>query len=303
MQALTTARLHLIPMELDRDLDDLHVMFGDPAVSGHSVSSASRSTADTRQRIEDEFGGNGGWTWVIRIRPSPRAVGVLGVFSGQCGPIRGLSWYLRRDAWGQGVMSEAARAMIDHLLRQPDVAGVEAWIDSRNTRSMGVARRAGLDLAGRLPRVYDDHEAQSVVMARASEPQDPKIIGLQPVLMVADLDRTLSLLIDLLGLQVRFRVGDDLVRLGLTAWSSGVGIDVRLGEGPPTTIGLDLGCAVDPVHRAVVDAGWAVPEPPQDRPWHRREFVIKLPEGHRLQLRGPLRPPTEDRRSEGFAPG
>lgn len=277
-------------MELDRDLDDLHSVFGDPAVSEHAPSRASRTTADTRQRIEDEFGDNGGWTWVIRIRPSSRAVGVLGVFSGQCGPIRGLAWYLRRDAWGQGVMSEAARAMIDHLLAQPDVDGVEAWIDTRNTRSIGVARRAGLDLAGRLPRVYDDHEALSVVMARASEPRDPKIIGLQPVLMVADLDRTLSLLIGLLGFKVRFRFEDDLVRLGLTEWTSGVGIDVRLGEGSPATVGLDLGCAVDPVHRAVVEAGWEVTEPPQDRPWYRREFEIRLPEGHRLQVSGPLRP-------------
>jgi RimJ/RimL family protein N-acetyltransferase len=294
MQALTTARLHLIPMELDRDLDDLHAVFGDPAVNEHAISQTSRTTADTRRRIEEEFGDNGGWTWVIRIRPSSRAVGVLGVFNNGAGPIKGLSWYLRHDAWGQGVMSEAARAMVDHLLAQPDIAGVEAWIDTRNARSIGVARRAGLDLVGRLMRVYDDHEAQSAVMARASRPEDPKIIGLQPVLMVTDLDHTVGLLVDLLGLQVRFRFENDLVRLGLTEWSSEVGIDVRRGEGAPTTVGLDLGRAVDPVHRAVVDAGWDVPEPPQDRPWHRREFSIQLPEGHQLRIRGPLRPAGHD---------
>jgi hypothetical protein len=36
-----------------------------------------------------------------------------------------------------------------------------------------------------------------------------------------------------------------------------------------------------------------VPEPPQDRPWHCREFMIELPEGHQLRIRGPLRPCPE----------
>ncbi len=62
MPNLTTARLELVPMELDRDLGELHAIFSDPAVLPFSVSKISVEPADTRRRIDEEFGGNGGRT-------------------------------------------------------------------------------------------------------------------------------------------------------------------------------------------------------------------------------------------------
>lgn len=188
------------------------------------------------------------------------------------------------------MMSEAAKAVIDQLLRQPTITGVEAWIDSRNLRSIGVARNAGLDLAGRVMRVYHDHEIQSVVMARAAEPRDPMIIGVRPTLLVRDIDRTLDLLVGILGMHVRFRIGNELVRVGLTEWTNGNGIDLRPGHGGKSSVGIDLGVAVDPIYRAVVADGWQVGGPPQDMPWFRREFMVTLPEGHELKISGSLRP-------------
>jgi len=169
MQTLNTARLDLIPLDPERDADSLHSMFDDPEMLRFSTGSLVSNVAQTRAQLAQELLENGGWTWAIRLRPSDIAIGTVGLFYDQGTPIRGLDWKLRRDYWGRGIMSEAARAAIDHLLSQPGIDGVEAWIDSQNTRSLGVARHSGLDERGRLARVYDDRVAQSVVMVRGRD--------------------------------------------------------------------------------------------------------------------------------------
>jgi RimJ/RimL family protein N-acetyltransferase len=295
MQSLTTDRLDLVPFDLARDVDDLHGMFKDPEWARGGFTDPSRDVADTRARLEREFGDNGGLTWVLRVRLSESAVGVIGVFSDQGTPIRGMSWYLRRDHWGQGLMSEAALEVVDYLLEQPSVDGIEAWIDSRNVRSIGVARCARLDLCGRLPRVYDTETALSVVMARAAESTDPSVIGVRPILLVRDVADTVAPLLSVLGMHLRFQLGDsqpEFARLGLTRWNDGNGIDVRRSTGdiPPTAISIDLGRPVDPVHDAAVAAGLTIASPPADTPWQRRECTVELPERHQLILSGPVRP-------------
>jgi RimJ/RimL family protein N-acetyltransferase len=284
-----TARLDLVPFEMERDLAALHAMFSDAewARSGYAIPTTSE--AESRQRLEREFGDNGGWTWVLQVRPARDAVGVIGVFSDQGSSIRGMSWYLRRDRWGAGLMSEAARTVIDHLLRQPSITGIEAWIDSRNTRSIGVARRAGLDLVGRLPRTGNGEIAQSVVMGRAAEPSDPVTFGVSPVLYVDDVSGTTRLLCELLGLHIRFQV-DDLVHLGLTEWNGQSGIEVRraTGDVSPTAVTIDVGVRVDPLYSAAVAAGLDSSTAPEGMPWYRRTFTLVLPEGHRLTISGPV---------------
>jgi RimJ/RimL family protein N-acetyltransferase len=247
------------------------------------------SEGESRERLEREFGDNGGRTWVLRIRPEDTAVGVIGVFSDQGSSLRGLSWYLRRDRWGAGLVSEAARTVVDQLLEQPSITGVEAWIDSRNVRSIAVARHAGLDLVGRLPRTLDGEIAQSVVMGRAAKPTDPTTFAIMPVLEARDVTGTARLLCELLGLRIRFEL-DDLVQLGFTEWNGQSGLEVRraAGEIAPATITLDVGVPVDPLYDVARAAGLLDSTAPEDMPWYRRTYTLALPEGHRLTISGPI---------------
>lgn len=73
MQLLTTRRLDLVPLDLTRDLDDLHAMFEDPRLANAGYTERSRSQRDTLARLNREFGDNGGWTWLLRIRPAETA--------------------------------------------------------------------------------------------------------------------------------------------------------------------------------------------------------------------------------------
>ncbi|MEQ7127306.1 GNAT family N-acetyltransferase [Actinopolymorpha sp. B11F2] len=295
MQTLTTERLDLVPLDPDRDAECLHAMHGDPEIDPYGPYDPTPDVAATRTRLAEELEGNGGWTWVLRLRPATDALGTIGLFFDQGTSIRGLSWYLRRDHWGRGLMSEAAPVVVDHLLAQPGIDGVEAWIDTRNTRSLGVARRARLDERARLPRVYADHTAQQIVMARAAEPRDQDVLAARPSLPVRDVPATCTLLTGVLGLSLGFDHGDPptFARLGVGPWSGSPGIDVsRAADGDiaAATVSVDIGVPTDVVHERALTAGVKVVAPPEDMPWHRREFVFCLPEGHRVRVIGPSRP-------------
>lgn len=288
---LKTARLDLVEFELERDLTALHAMFSDPEWAQGGYMTPASSLGESRERLEREFGDSGGWTWVLRLRPAEDAVGVIGVFSDQGSSIRGMSWYLRRDHWAAGLMSEAARAVVDHLLQQPSITGVEAWIDSRNVRSIAVARHAGLDLVGRLPRTQYGEIAQSIVMGRAAQPTDPTTFGISPLLEVRDVAGTVRLLCSLLGLHLRFEL-DGFALLGFTEWNGQSGLEVRRASGDisPATITLDVGVLVDPLYEAAITAGLVNSTPPEDTSWYRRTFTLTLPEGHQLTISGPSPP-------------
>ncbi|MEV6411913.1 GNAT family N-acetyltransferase [Kribbella sp. NPDC051718] len=143
--------------------------------------------------------------------------------------------YLRPDEWSQGLMGEAARAVVEHLLTLPGIDGVEAWIDARNDRSIGVARKARLEVAARLPRLNLGEVSQWVVMVRAAQPVVPTVLGVRPQLAVWDVAVTAELLVRVLGLQVLYQYGEpevEFARLGLSRRiCRGLGASSRFGLG------------------------------------------------------------------------
>lgn len=292
IQTLHTGRLDLVQLNPDRDAELLHLMLSDPEVDRYAGAAPTRDVAASHARLTAELQGNGGWTWVIRVRPSVDAIGTIGLFYDQGTSIRGLNWSLRRDHWGRGIMSEAAPVVVDHLLAQPGIDGVEAWIDTRNTRSLGVARRARLDERGRLPRVYDDHVAQQVVMARAAEPHDPEVLTVRPILEVRDLPETVELLTALLGLCRLFVYGEPptFARLGVAPWAGSPGLDLRAAGAAAVraaTVMVEVGIPVDEVYQRATASGVSVDGPPVDQPWGRREVWFSLADGHRIGVSGP----------------
>ena len=81
------------------------------------------------------------------------------------GPEIEIGWRLRRDAWGAGLATEAARAVLDHgfiTLRLPEVV---ADIHPENARSIRVAEKIGLILRGR--RLHHGEPHLHYAMTRA----------------------------------------------------------------------------------------------------------------------------------------
>lgn len=296
MQTLKTDRLDLVPLDPDRDAEDLHEMYGDPEFYRYGPGEPTTDVAATRAQLVDELAGCGGWIWVLRLRPGTEALGTIGLFYDQGTSIRGIGWGISRQFWGRGLMGEAAPVVVDHLLAQPGIDGVEAWIDTRNARSLGVARRARLDERARLARVYADHTAQQVVMGRAAEPVDGEVLAVRPSLPVRDVTKTCELLTRVLGMNLGFDYGDPptFARLRLARWSGSPGLEIALaadGEVAAATVSVTLGVPTDLIYQRVVAAGLKALSPPEDCPWHTREFVFCLPEGHQIRVIGPVRPP------------
>jgi RimJ/RimL family protein N-acetyltransferase len=293
--ALHTERLDLTPLDPTSDAPDLHEMFSDPLVHRFDTDAApSQTVAETERRLCLQVTANGGTTWAVRLRGGP-AIGTIGVYADQGTTIRGVGWSLTRAHWGEGITSEAARAAIPYLLAQDGVDGVEAWVDSRNGASLGVARAAGMSERGRLPRVYSDHVAQTVVFGRAASEIDPEVFGAVATLQVASLADTVRAFQIVLGLHVAWSVPDPpvLAALAVAPWSGSPGFQVQQTPGRirPGALGLDVGVAVDVVRERVAEAALEVVDEPADTPWSRREMTFRLPEGHLITVSGPTLPP------------
>jgi len=297
IESLRTDRLDLTPLDPALDAPALHAMLGNPDVHRYDTDALpSGSLAETESRLRLQVMANGGTSWAIRLHGGA-AIGTIGVFADQGTTIRGVGWSLEPSYWGRRIMSEAARVVLPFLLAQAGVDGLEAWVDSRNLASLGVARAAGMTERARLPRVYPDHVAQTVVMARAAVPVDPEVLGVTPTLVVADLGETVRLLQTVLALHVSWEVPDPptLAFLAVEPWSGSPGLRVARGSGSvrPSELLFEVGISVDKVRARVLAAGLAVVEEPADHPWSRREMSFRLPDGHLIRASGPSSPSGE----------
>ena len=87
--------------------------------------------ADTRRDLVNSLNGEDAHMWVVHEAGQP--VGLVGLLGDVAVP--GLSWLLCRQAWGRGLMAEAAGAVVEHAFGSLGLARVEAWVEAANVRS------------------------------------------------------------------------------------------------------------------------------------------------------------------------
>jgi len=63
-----------------------------------------------------------------------------------------IGYWLGRDYWGQGCMTEGVRAVIDLGFGRPEISVLTATTDPANQASQNVLRKAGLDYLGLSPQ-------------------------------------------------------------------------------------------------------------------------------------------------------
>jgi RimJ/RimL family protein N-acetyltransferase len=146
-----TDRLVLRPRAL-ADTDACLEMDGDPAVT-QFVGGPWDDPVAHRQFVEARTRGpypDGLGYWTIRDRQEPgRFLGwVLLIPADGVGPDIEIGWRLRREAWGRGLATEAARPVLAHAFVTLTLARVVAEIDVRNGASIGVAEKLGLRYRG-----------------------------------------------------------------------------------------------------------------------------------------------------------
>lgn len=151
-QTLATHRLLLKPRTM-ADNGGCFEMDGDPEVI-RFIAPPWANEAEHKAFIEARTRGPypfGQGYWTVRQKSEPtRFLGwILLMPLDAVGPDIEIGWRLRRDAWGSGFATEAARAVLDHAFNALGLAEVVADIHPENARSVRVAEKIGLVLRGR----------------------------------------------------------------------------------------------------------------------------------------------------------
>ncbi|MBT2368776.1 GNAT family N-acetyltransferase [Streptomyces sp. ISL-10] len=151
---MSSRPLPVIQLRVPTDEDALawHRVFDDPEVmefhGGRSAELSEYEELTARQRKHDAERGFCFWTM---LDEDGEVIGFTGAQPwphesfGPVGEIE-IGWRLARSAWGKGCATAAARTTLERV-RAAGVERVVAMVNSRNERSIALARRLGMELA------------------------------------------------------------------------------------------------------------------------------------------------------------
>jgi ribosomal-protein-alanine N-acetyltransferase len=143
-----TARLVLRHWR-DEDREPWADMGADPEVMEHFPARLSRADSDAFvDRVGDDLERRGWGLWAVEERESGRFLGFTGLnvpgFEAPFLPAVEIGWRLRRDAWGHGYASEAARGVLAVAFDDLELDGLVSFTATTNVRSQAVMRRIGM---------------------------------------------------------------------------------------------------------------------------------------------------------------
>jgi ribosomal-protein-alanine N-acetyltransferase len=150
-------------------LSDAEAMFecgSDPEVARYADWPLATSIERTIERIRGSaarWESGDEYRWVITLPETGQTVGAISCFVD--GHAAEFGFLVQRRHWGQGYATEAARAVVDWALAQPEIWRVWATCDCGNIASVRVLEKAGLTREGTLRRA-------TVRPALAKEPRD-----------------------------------------------------------------------------------------------------------------------------------
>jgi RimJ/RimL family protein N-acetyltransferase len=144
---ISTTRLDLLPLRVEH-ADEMAGVQGDAEL--YTFTGGSPPTVEVlRARYERMISGSAdpavSWcNWVIRVRESGNLAGTVQATISTAGtPVAEVAWVVGTSWQGQGIATEAARALVDWL-RQQSIRSVIAHIHPDHHASAAVAAAAGL---------------------------------------------------------------------------------------------------------------------------------------------------------------
>ena len=142
---LLTARLRLRPRTLD-DLEANLAMDLDPEVHRYIFVHGPPDAATWRARLIERIGS--GWPargglWAVEWRHRPGFLGWCGIFPLEDSGLIELGYRFVRLAWGQGLATEAAKAVLDYGLGQLRLDPIVAVAHPDNRASRRVLEKLG----------------------------------------------------------------------------------------------------------------------------------------------------------------
>jgi [ribosomal protein S5]-alanine N-acetyltransferase len=148
---LLTDRLALRALKAS-DKEDLFSIYGDAQTMQFASDPTflSLETVDEMLRsVERHFLDGTSLEWGVEDKATQRLVGTCGLHSFESDPPSAeMGCMLKRSHWGQGLMFEAANAVITFGFRELALTAISADIDAPNVRSQALFKRLGFAITG-----------------------------------------------------------------------------------------------------------------------------------------------------------
>lgn len=156
LRIIQTARLLLRPFEL-ADAADVFAYASNPSVSQYTSWHTHRTVADAEGFVAMVLArGPEEHTWAIRLVDEPRVIGAI-EFSRESDDEAEFHYVLAPEQWNRGLMTEAARAVIDWgRARYPALRRIATRAMTENVASQRVMEKCGL----RFERLSAAHSAK-----------------------------------------------------------------------------------------------------------------------------------------------
>lgn len=157
LPTIATPRLRLRWLT-PQDVPALFAIFGDPVVCRYwsrpplpNIAAAEALQQDIARLFEERTL----FQWGVADAATDTVIGTctLGSLSAQHRRAE-LGYALARSAWGHGYMAEVLPAILDFAFDKLQLHRIEADVDPRNTRSIGVLERHGFKREGFLREKY-----------------------------------------------------------------------------------------------------------------------------------------------------
>ena len=126
------------------DLDELIAIHADPDIERFMGTFDRDSATDWLDRVNQCWHAYGYGRVAITDRATGRLLGRTGLQYFEQFAETELGWTLRRDAWGCGYATEAARACADWAFGEFEIPYLTSLIEPDNERSMKIAERLGM---------------------------------------------------------------------------------------------------------------------------------------------------------------
>lgn len=110
------------------------------------------------------------WQFGIFSPDESRVLGAIGLHRGTAPGTLEIGYWLRHDAVGQGIATEATRILITLAFTALGASRVEIRCDAANERSGAVPRRLGFVLEGTRDEVYEGRPRVGQLWARTAPP-------------------------------------------------------------------------------------------------------------------------------------
>lgn len=154
---LETERFILRNMK-EEDTPFIFHQFSDPRVTQYLMDEPPVSNMEEAQGIVDYYldaEGKNHNRWIIIRKTDGRPVGTCGFHKWDAAHLRAeIGYDLAADCWGQGIMSEVLRVVIDSGFERMKLNRIDAVVYIGNQRSIGVLKKMGFQQEGILREYY-----------------------------------------------------------------------------------------------------------------------------------------------------